>query len=118
MESPIDVASPRQVPEAGKRKLKVAQRKTASKQTPDEFETAERKLRAAKLKTQKWDHYIGFVTTKASGLAAAAGGITELVAPALLPIPEPITCLVIGAALLTGKSILGLIAKATSTDRS
>ena len=73
---------------------------------------AEDRLSAAKLKTSKWDHYIGFVVVKATGFLAGAGAAVEFVAPTLLPIPEPTVCLAVSLALLSGKTVVGLVAKA------
>lgn len=81
------------------------------------IEVDKAKLEAAKLKTATWDHYIGFFTFKASGLTAIAAAASELLNPALIPIVlDPLSAAAAGIALLTGKSVLGLIAKVTAPD--
>lgn len=71
---------------------------------------ARERLEAAKLKTALWDHYVGFATFKASGFATLGVAALELLNPALIPLAiDPLTSAAAGFALLTGKTVVGLI---------
>lgn len=60
-----------------------------------------------------WNDYIGFVVSKLLGLSGLVIGGLEILDPNLLPInlENPKIVAGIGLALLTGKSIVSLIAK-------
>lgn len=78
----------------------------------------EARLASAKLRTARWDHYIGFFTLKAAGLTALVTAAAELFAPDLIVAGiDPLSAGSVGLALLTGKSVLGLIAKATADEK-
>lgn len=88
-----------------------------NKTSSTELEDARAKLEAAKVRTSTWDHYIGFITLKGAGLTAFACAASEVLNPSLIPITlDPLTTAAVGLALLTGKSLIGLIAKATGSE--
>jgi hypothetical protein len=60
-----------------------------------------------------WNEYISFVISKILGIVGLFGGGLALLDPSLLPfsIPKPGVVAGVGLALLTGKSVLSLIAK-------
>lgn len=73
-----------------------------------------------KEKLQALTDYVGFGVAKVSGLATLVTGALELFDPNILPInlSHPESALTVGVALLAGKQVLGLIAKAAKALES
>ena len=90
----------------------ISKREVEAAKYKEQIRSIERKGRIA-----AWNDYIGFVISKLVGLGGLMAGGVEALDPNILPfvLPKPEIIAGIGLALLTGKSIITLIAKVEKT---
>jgi hypothetical protein len=87
--------------------------------TKEEYEATKRALEIRKMQRKEapaaLDSYTGFAVSKLAGLVLVVCGGLGIISPSLMHIPHPAYKFGVGLALLTGKSIVSLLAKALET---
>ena len=83
----------------------------------EELESARRAVQIKEIerksKIAAWNDYVSFVSSKIGGVGAVICGGLDVLNPSLIPhLPHPERILGAGLTLLTGKSVLTIIAKA------